>query len=332
MTKSSYEELPISSIELDIDNPRIKMYLENYAEVTAEGIALALNTSADSGQTSFSSLREAIKTNGGIINPILVNHRTNGKYVVIEGNTRLQIYKDFVTSKVPGNWNFIRCIVYEALTDDDIHSIRLQSHMVGPRDWDAYSKAKYLDYLMNQEKLPMNSIISFCGGKKAEIDKLVKAYQDMQQFYVPYVKQAGMDISYKDFSKFAELQNKSVIDALLLNGFTKKDFAKWVVDGNVDTAMNVRLIPTILKTKESKEEFLKSNIAKAMTKVTIKTENADLSSVDYLDLCRVITNKLDKIELKESRFIQSPEGAEKKNALITLQESIKFVLGDTEEN
>lgn len=331
MTASSYKELPIDSIELDIDNPRIKMYLENYTEVTAEGIALALNTSADSGQTSFSTLREAIKTNGGIINPIIVNHRLDGTYVVIEGNTRLQIYKDFVVNNVPGNWNIIRCIVYENLSDGEIHSIRLQSHMVGPRDWDAYSKAKYLDYLMNQEKLPISSIISFCGGKKTEIDKLVKAYQDMQQFYIPLIKKEGMDINYKDFSKFAEMENKSIIESLLLNKFTKEDFAKWVVNGNIDTAQNVRLIPVVLKTPEARGEFLRSTIGNAMTKVSVITEGIDLNSADYLELSRVLTTKLDKFTLAEARLLQTTEGAEKKNVLMTLKDSIDFVLGETEE-
>ena len=57
--KSRYEELSINIIELDVENPRIKMYLEQYREVTAEGIALALNSSASDGTTSFISLKDS---------------------------------------------------------------------------------------------------------------------------------------------------------------------------------------------------------------------------------------------------------------------------------
>lgn len=332
MSASNYQELSINLVELDMDNPRIKMYLENYTEITAEGIALALNTSSNDGNTSFSSLRESIKVNGGIINPILVNHRSNGSYVVIEGNTRLQIYKDFSSSDVPGNWDVIRCIVYENLSEEEIHSIRLQSHLVGPREWDPYSKAKYLDFLMNKEKLPLASIISFCGGKKTEINRLVTAYRDMQQYYIPIVKEMGYDLDYKDFSKFAELQNKSILDSLIFHGYTKVDYAKWVINGNIDTAQNVRLLPSVLKNPISRAEFIRTNISNAYGKINISTTNIDLNSVDYIDLCRALTNKLDRIELRESKFLNTPEGLDKRNALLNLIESAKFVLDDTEDD
>ena len=49
-----YEKLPINDVELDLDNPRIKQWIEIYGEnITGEGIALAL--SASSGSSSSSS-------------------------------------------------------------------------------------------------------------------------------------------------------------------------------------------------------------------------------------------------------------------------------------
>jgi hypothetical protein len=76
------------------------------------------------GSTSeaCASLRESIKENGGIIHPIIVNKRANGTYVVIEGNTRLQIYKDFIASGEPGNWTTIRAVVYENLEEEKMHA------------------------------------------------------------------------------------------------------------------------------------------------------------------------------------------------------------------
>ena len=117
--ESTYQELDINLVILDHNNPRIKMFLEMYGEnISAEAIALALNSSATDGATSFASLKESIRVNGGIINPIIVNHTLDGKYVVIEGNTRLQIYRDFASKNSSGNWDKIRAIVYENLTDE----------------------------------------------------------------------------------------------------------------------------------------------------------------------------------------------------------------------
>ena len=84
---SNYVELPVDSIELDKSNPRIAHALSYYDPITSEITALLLGSTSD----SCASLRESIKENGGIIHPIVVNKRSDGTYVVIEGNTRLQV-------------------------------------------------------------------------------------------------------------------------------------------------------------------------------------------------------------------------------------------------
>ena len=90
---SKYVELPIDQIELDKSNPRIANFLATHDEkdITSDLMALLLGTTSD----ACASLRQSIEANYGIIHPIVVNKRPDGTYVVIEGNTRLQIYKDF---------------------------------------------------------------------------------------------------------------------------------------------------------------------------------------------------------------------------------------------
>lgn len=332
MAKSSYQELDINIIKLDLDNPRIKMYLDDqYNEPTAEGIALALSGGISDSSTSFDSLQESIRVNGGIINPIIVNHK-DGEYIVIEGNTRVQIYLDFKKNKVAGNWDKIRAIVYENLSDEEIHSIRLQAHMVGPRDWDAYSKAKYLNYLMNEALLPMSQIISFCGGKAQEIKKLVSAYQDIEQYYKPMAAELDYDFEYKDFSKFVELQNQRIINSLTKHKYTKKDFTKWVINKNIDVALKVRDLPSVLDNKEAQAEFLRTNLTNAIKKLGVPSNsNIDLSSIDYIDLAKILDNKLIKIELFEARKLMSEEGAEKRSVLNSLKNTISLIINDEEE-
>ncbi len=334
MPQSNYQELDVTRIKLDLDNPRIKMYLDmQYNNPTAEGLALALSGGVSDGTTSFESLRESIRVNKGIINPIIVNHAANGDYVVIEGNTRVQIYLDFLKDGTAGDWTHIRSIVYENLTQEEIHSIRLQAHMVGPRDWDPYSKAKYLHYLMHQECLPMSQIISFCGGKSSEINKLVRAYNDIESIYKPLLETMDKDFEYKDFSKFAELQNKGILEALTLHNYTKEDYAKWVANGNIDVALKVRELPTVLKNPEAKNEFLATNLSNAIKKLGVTAPaGVDLNSVDYVDLARTLSNKLYKIEFFEQKFLMSEEGTEKRNVLRSLKETIALIIGEEEED
>ena len=327
--KGIYKDLKINEVELDMSNPRIAKYIEMYDKdsLTSEALALALGSGVeDSGQTNYNSLFNSIRTNKGIIHPILVNHQEDGKYVVIEGNTRLKIYQEFKENGVDGDWDTIPSIVYEKLTPEEIHAIRLQSHLVGPREWDPYSKAKYLYNLCFVESLPMNQIIDFCGGKTTEIMKFIHAYQDMEKYYRPQLE-AGDEFDQREFSKFFELQNTSVKEAVLAK-FTLNDYAKWVIDGIVDTAINVRKLPQILKDDEATKVLLKSNIKEAYEKtITNKPEYKDLNTVSLEQLCVELTNRIYNMQLKDYKDIKDGNN-ELGAALTNLKSTVDWFVED----
>ena len=245
---SSYTEIDTALLDLDFTNPRIQNYLQNYPEESRSGelLAMLLGTGTD----SCASLKESIKEHGGIINPIIVNHFPDGRYVVIEGNTRLQIYRDFIRDNVPGNWNKIRAIIYENLENNEMHSIRLQAHLVGPRDWDAYAKAKYLTFLSDEEKMPMKELLAYCGGasKASEIRYMIQAYKDIKdnfdeslrvyiqsQEYTRLKQQEDRLLSYLQagLSDMQKQQLGAYMDATteVHSALASQDYVNGVVDG-----------------------------------------------------------------------------------------------------
>ncbi len=333
--KPKYIELDIEDVHLDLGNPRIKQYLEIYAgEITSEAIALALtNPGNGDSSTSYNTLKESIKVSGGIIHPIIVNKEKNGKLIVIEGNTRLQIYKEFLLSNPSGPWDKISSIVYDDLTDSEKHSIRLQSHLVGPREWDPYSKAKYLHQLSEIEHLPMPTIISMCGGNSSEINKLISAYRDMQVYYSKAVTEKGDDFDIREFSKFIELQRSTITFALTSKGFSKEDFAKWVVNDNVDTAQNVRQIPAVLKDQEALKVFLKKNISEAVKKIAV-TENShnELNNITYDILGEKFLESLNRLEYQEVKRLSSdPSYDKKKTMLLNIYDVLQDIMKDIQQ-
>jgi hypothetical protein len=329
-----YVAISINEIELDINNPRIQQYLEIYGDdITSDGIALALNGSSGASSTStYQTLKESIRVNRGIINPIIVNKYPDGRLVVIEGNTRLQIYKEFALADPEGPWNKIIAIVYDNLPETEIHAIRLQTHLVGPRDWDPFSKAKYLNQLSNIDKLPMATIISFCGGKKAEIEKLINAYTDMVNFYFPAAEAAEMDPDPREFSKFSELQNASIKQALVVHKFDRQDFAKWVVNGNIDTAQNVRKLPAILANSVARDVFLKSTISDAEKYINSSGKGAkNLSEATMDELVSELIKRCRNIEFSYIKQLRDdPRFEDKKNRIIELETEIKDVISEVE--
>ena len=331
-----YENLPINEVELDIDNPRIKQYVEMYKDhVSSEGIALALSAGGNSDNTSsYRALKESIKTNGGIINPIIVNRKSNGSLVVIEGNTRLQIYKEFNKNDPTGPWSHIIAMVYDNMEINHIHAIRLQAHLVGPREWDPYSKAKYLYQLSEIDHLPMTTIISYCGGKSRDVHKFIEAYKDMKESYIPQAEYMGMDPDPREFSKFAELQNGTVVHALVKKGFSKNDFAKWVLEGKIDNAQNVRRLPDILSDPIAKKEFLKSNISQAIKHLHLdEKKNKLLENISTDSLVTELVQRFQHIEYAEVRNLKSNFlYSNQKTHLFDLSEELKGLLEDIQND
>ena len=222
--------LPVETLVLDTSNPRVARYIEMYGgEVTDDQMSLALgaaNYEQGESTTTFQSLRTSIRTHGGLIHPILVNRESENRLVVIEGNTRALIYRQFRSDGDSGRWDVIPALVYDQLDEKEIDSIRLQAHLVGPRQWDPYSKAKYLNYLSNSEHLTTDQIIDFCGGQRAEVHRFIDAYNDMEDYYRPLVA-SDDQFDPTRFSAFVEMQAPRVQEALVTSGYTKTDFAKW---------------------------------------------------------------------------------------------------------
>ncbi|WP_148410237.1 ParB N-terminal domain-containing protein [Murimonas intestini] len=328
---SNYIELPINKIELDRSNPRIANFLDLYSEdeVNSDTMALLLGTVTE----SCASLRESIKENGGIIHPIIVNKNLDGRYVVIEGNTRLQIYRDFVKANIPGNWDYIKAIVYDDLNSDDKHSIRLQAHLIGPREWDPYSKAKYLNYLANEEHMPMNVLIAYCGGntKASEIKHMILAYQDMQEFYRPLCKDDSI-FNIKKFHGFVELQNRNVIDSLILHGYNKTNFSQWMVDEKFSKMEDVRKIPDILNSKKATAAFFREDSKAAKKILAVEEISSDsLKDVPYDLLAKELIKRMDDFKQKEIDLLRHDvDYAGKLSTLKDVIESVQFILDEVD--
>jgi hypothetical protein len=336
MSNSKFELLKVDKIKLDRDNPRIARYLEIYSgEITSEQMALALgsgSTEGIEGGPSYNDLKQSKLTNNGIIHPILVNKNLSNEYTVIEGNTRVLIYREFNEQNTEGDWITIPSMVYENLDANKIDAIRLQAHLVGTRNWDPYSKAKYLNHLRNSEHLTFSQIVDFCGGKKREIQTYIEAYNDMEKYYRPLLEN-DQDFDTTRFSSFIELQSSRVINSLVGSGFSKTDFSQWVIDHKLVPIPNIRQLPKIIKNEESLRIFKKSDSKSALdylSSLNVHGENnASLQDASLLELSRAISSVINKISWSEIRRLKGSTNNEEfedileaKDALITLCKEI----------
>lgn len=332
----NHEFVLIKDIELDVNNPRIKRFLEMYGpNPTPEQIHLALGAGIDDpeGQSgpTFSKLKQSILTNGGVIQPVLINRISGGKLICIEGNTRVCLYQTFIEDKVKGNWERIPAIVYDDLDEEDIDAIRLQAHLVGPRQWDPYSKAKYLTYLRNKAHLPFNQLVDYCGGSKKAVLELIDAYSDMEKHYRPLLESDG-DFDPRRFSGFVELQKENVKQAIVQSGHTLKDFAKWIHTRKIEALAQVRWLPRILKNKKATEILLKSG-AQAAIQVLDRPDLAKiLEEASLSQLARAFTYAVTAIGFNEAQELKANPSSDSAEYLREAKEAaeklMRFIDGD----
>lgn len=328
MTSSNNLELldiPVNELILDKDNPRVARSLEMYQEVDEYGMELALGSgssqSDENDVTTFHSLRESIKTNMGIIHPIIVNEEKDGRLVVIEGNTRTLIYKQFIRDGVPGDWTRIKAIRHSRLSESDKDAIRLQAHLVGPRPWDPYSKAKYLTKLRNLDNLPLSQVIDYCGGRKKEVLEYIDAYNDMELYYRPALE-TDQDFDPTRFSAFVELQKSGVKTAIHNAGFTENDFAKWVDERLVYPLNTVRSLPRILKDPKAKEVFLADGAREAQRLLETPSADKVIKDVSLEQLAQEMTRRIEQMPYRDMLGLRTTINSDENIALCDARDQL----------
>ena len=328
MSELAIQYIPVAKIILDQRNPRVAPALESIeGEPPQNFIELALGQFApddeDKGaSTTFSSLKASIRAYKGLISPIVVTPRADGTYVVIEGNTRVSIYRQLAEEKSPGSWETIPSIIRPDIAEEGEHAIRLQAHLVGPRQWRPYAKAKYLHSLYMEQKLSINEILDYCGGtaRKREIEEYIDAYKDMQNHYIPLVGNNQPD--YSRFSAFVELQKSPVKQAIVRAGFTIDDFAKWVHESRISPLNTVRQIPRILGNPEAKRKFLSHDAREAMKVLEQPNANAAIKEATIDQLANALASKIRSLNWPDVKDLGESHDSPRAQALSDCYEEL----------
>ena len=91
-------------------------------------------------EPSVKSLRDEVTRHGGLLEPIVVSMNT---WEVIEGNSRLAVFRELHRSEEAGEWNLIPCRLLSKLEDDELSAYLSQIHIKGKTKWTAYEKYNF---------------------------------------------------------------------------------------------------------------------------------------------------------------------------------------------
>ena len=332
------ERIPVDEIVLDDSNPRIKHYLEMYTVLNEEHMLLALGAGAeDEGGTtalgSYERLKHSIRASGGIIQSIIVKPLDDGRYLCIEGNTRVAIYRQFrnedsASGQSGDRWKYIPALVSDQMDEEEAHKVRLQVHLVGNRPWDPYSKAKYLRELVEDYKMPIGELVSYCGGSRNDVLQSINAYVDMETHYRPVIDDVDGDFDPSRFSAFVELQKPGIKQALFQAGFSESEFSRWVDDRKLFPLNSVRRLPQILDNPESRRVFLREDARAAIKILDAPDLDTRLRESNISQLAKALQENIGLLSYDDAERIASQPDSEEyldlKDLLILVGELLRI--------
>lgn len=310
--KASLTPVDISELLFDEFNPRISLARDTHMgaiykdHFPQDHVALTLK-----GTPSYHELKISILKGGGAMNPLWV-YPEKDKYVVIEGNTRLAVYRDILKEE-PNNQPFtkVNCYVLPQKIEEDVKNfIRVTAHLHGQEDWDKYEQAKYLYVLYEKQNYPISALADMTKLKSSDIEGDIEAYKIMeQQFYPKYGK---FDKSFvHKFSYFKEyVKDKKLRNLMATLNLDSKQFCDWVGKGKFDRAMDVRKLYDVLSDKATRKVFVNKDLGLALEELgNIKPEK----SSKVFKLIDALTTALGGMKMAE---IDEIKGDKKKVAMV----------------
>jgi hypothetical protein len=121
-------------------------------------------------------LVQDIKTNGGLIEPLIVR---DGTFEVLEGNSRLAAYR-FLAKTNPMKWGYVICTVLPTdIKESDVFTLLGQFHIKGKKDWAPYEQAGFLYRRLKKHNEDINALAVEIGISAKRVKHLVETYQFM---------------------------------------------------------------------------------------------------------------------------------------------------------
>ena len=164
--------LPQQKLRFFADNPRVYSVVRaNGRQATQEEIQQQL-----SELEHVRELREDVKRNGGLLEPLIVR---GGSLEVLEVNSRLAAYRQ-LAAKDPIKWGMVKCTVLpEDVEDSLVFALLGQFHIKGKKDWAPYEQAGFLYRRFQNHKIPVNVLSAELGLTPQLVNHLIDTYQFM---------------------------------------------------------------------------------------------------------------------------------------------------------
>jgi hypothetical protein len=341
--ETSKENVDVNQIMLNPENPRLGSAIEFGGDPLPQAVLqnnLQMLAQGEQGKSdlttprdSFKALKASIIQMGRISTSIIIQKLDKPVdgflYKVLEGNNRLTIYKQLHNDEQSKDneslkWAKIPAEIITETNEKYYHQIQLTAHLVQPKPWEPFARAKYLHYIKNNptSELDYEEIAEICGGRtrKKQIEDEINAYDLMLKW-----KESDKYGNSYSSAKFQHVYQYET-NKLKLNpvGINDEKFLEFLDKDKIDEARHVRSLkdiwmnPKIDPDGVIKQTFLKRGSSEALIELkNLERTNENFNENDILDICKRLVSEIDKL----NDFDDRKYFAQKIESLETLEET-----------
>lgn len=209
------DNIDIDRLKFFIDNPRVCAYTHGVPEFEKmpEAQQQEIIYKKLLKEPSVKNLIPDIKRHKGLMEPILIRYDT---MEVIEGNSRLAVFRKLHSEESPGEWDMIPCDIASSFKEDQLVAYLSQIHVKGKTKWTAYEKANFA-FVQHEKDWTYTKIAELFGESvqtlrtRIKVIKLMKENkvnkQSLFSYYDVIVRNPKI---YKSFKKNNELKRKII--------------------------------------------------------------------------------------------------------------------------
>ena len=174
-----HERMPIGQLQFLPDNPRVYAAIRemtDFSDLTSEEKQARIYERL-LREPSVKRLIPEIERDGGLQDPVIVRM---DRRQVIEGNSRLAVYRKLWDDTGDTKWAHIRCLVVTDLTHEQQTRLLAQTHLHGKTDWSPYARALFCFRWVEEDRKEISSLARISGLTANEIRKNVRVIQLMK--------------------------------------------------------------------------------------------------------------------------------------------------------
>ncbi|OJX27870.1 MAG: hypothetical protein BGO74_03900 [Burkholderiales bacterium 68-12] len=258
----SHEVVPLDALQLDPQNPRIRLQLKvkgSKKAPTQEGLLELIRA-----QPGYDRLQQQIRMEGGIYDPLIV--RNDGR--IVEGNTRFAVLT--VLSKTPAGvqkWGSVPIMRLPVGVSEKVIQLQMAGYHVGGKNkWRAAAKADQIHRLIHEVGASLEEVQAATGMAPKEVQKHIDAYDYLVKEVIPEIANASaertQEILETKFSHALVLMSTSKLDGVRQDKGKRKALAQAIANDKIQGAQ-VRQAHLLLNEPRARTELQRNGFAAA---------------------------------------------------------------------